>query len=306
MKISLQELRAFEDFIQRCEDRNEKRYVFPKGHHMEGEINVWAYYADHPHLIMPMGFDEYVAFKNKRSFKDLWFADRVEDTGHCLYRQPSGQWFLLGTAPEYRRGSFAFDTKETASDLDYAFDIKLEAVFQKLYSIAGKVLPDEKTLWSPKLWTPSAQNNQAVVLQESTRSILAALKAEAICLESISWRQLENIVAELLRAHGLEIHVVRENPQGGRDIIARGELIPGQEPIMMAVEVKHRKTVDRPEVDKALHQNRWFPALLFVTSGRFTAGVLKEKALPENQLRLFLKDGKALGDLIRDYKISRS
>jgi hypothetical protein len=71
----------------------------------------------------------------------------------------------------------------------------------------------------------------------------------------------------------------------------------------MAVEVKHRKVVDRPEVEMALHQNRRFPALLFVTSGRFTAGVLKEKALPENQLRLFLKDGDALGDLIRDYKL---
>ena len=72
----------------------------------------------------------------------------------------------------------------------------------------------------------------------------------------------------------------------------------------MAVEVKHRRTIARLEIQKALWQNRQIPALLFVTSGRFTAGVLQEKALPENQLRLFLKDGEALGDLIRNYDIT--
>jgi hypothetical protein len=66
--------------------------------------------------------------------------------------------------------------------------------------------------------------------------------------------------------------------------------------------VKHRRTVVRPDIQKALWQNRQLPALLFVTSGRFTAGVLREKSLPENRLRLFLKDGEALGDLIRDYR----
>ena len=132
---------------------------------------------------------------------------------------------------------------------------------------------------------------------------MLALKKQAIQLESVSWRQLEEIVAEVLRARGMEIHLVRENPQGGRDIVARGELIPGQEPLLLAVEVKHRRIVDRPEVDKALWQNRHFPALMFVTSGRFTSGVFKEKAAPDNKFRLFLKDGDALDDLIRAYPV---
>ena len=42
-------------------------------------------------------------------------------------------------------------------------------------------------------------------------------------------------------------------------------LIPGEEPIEMAVEVKHRAVVDRPQVQLALYQNRAYPALLFVT-----------------------------------------
>jgi hypothetical protein len=312
MKISYQELRAFEDFIQRCEDGTERKYVFPKGHSLEGTVDFWAYYADHPHLIIPMGFDEYVSFRTKPSFKDMWFAKWLDGNGQSLYRQPSGKWFLLGSAPTRRGEDFEFDTKETVKKemehsadgfLPYDLTFGLDEVFTKLYSIAGDYLPEEKTIWSPRLWTPSSQENQSIILQHNTKDLLTALKSEKINLESVSWKQLEEIVAEVLRANGLEIHVVRENPQGGRDIIARGELIFGQEPLLMAVEVKHRSVVDRPEIDKALHQNRYFPALLFVTSGRFTAGVLREKALPENQFRLFLKDGNALGDLIRDYKI---
>ena len=69
----------------------------------------------------------------------------------------------------------------------------------------------------------------------------------------------------------------------------------------MAVEVKHRKLVDRPEVQLALYQNRAYPALVFVTSGRFTAGVFKEKLLPDNCHRLLLKDGIAVGDMVRDH-----
>lgn len=120
-------------------------------------------------------------------------------------------------------------------------------------------------------------------------------------LASISWKQLEEIVAELLRSNGLEVEVQRHSPQGGRDIIARGELIPGYDPVTLAIEVKHKKVVYRPEVQMALWQNRMFPALLFVTSGRFSAGVLREKNLPENHLRLILKDGITLWDMIQAY-----
>jgi hypothetical protein len=86
-----------------------------------------------------------------------------------------------------------------------------------------------------------------------------------------------------------------------RDIIARGELIPGLEPFEFAVEVKHQRVVDRPQVQLALKQNEGYPALLFVTSGRFTAGVYEEKLKPENRLRLRLMEGVALGKLIQDY-----
>ena len=99
----------------------------------------------------------------------------------------------------------------------------------------------------------------------------------------------------------MEIHLVDESPQGGRDILARCPLIPGREVMTIAVEVKHRPVIDRPTIQMSLHQNRRFPALMFVTSGRFTSGVIKEAASHENRMRLYLKDGVAIRDMISAY-----
>lgn len=131
--------------------------------------------------------------------------------------------------------------------------------------------------------------------------MIKAIQDEKCELASLSWKQLEDIVAEILRNSGMEIHSVTESPQGGRDIIARTQLVPG-EVMTIAVEVKHRKSVDRPILHTALHQNSHFPALMLVTSGRFTAGVIREAEQSGNRLRLFLKDGVAIRDMIRNYK----
>ena len=179
--------------------------------------------------------------------------------------------------------------------------LSLQEMFRKLYRIADSEESTEKLLLSPQFWTPWSQAQEKISLISHTREIIRALQSERIILAQVSWKQLEEIVAEILRSHGMEIHIVKESPQGGRDIIARGVLIPGEEPITIAVEVKHRPVVGRPEVQKALWQNRHFPALMFATSGRFTGGVLEEKRSPENHLRLILKDGTAIGDLIRSH-----
>lgn len=300
MRVSLQLIRSLEDFIDSAEhDALPKKYLAP-----DGEENPWAYFAERPEILVATGFDEFVAFRNKRSFRAQWFADGIEDSGQSIYREPSGKWHLLYQGPQSRDGSFLFkDQKTWSSDDEYSMEIRLKTVFTILYNLEKTPTEDSKTLWSPTLWTPDAQENTRIYLQSNIKAVLQALKQEEIHLESVTWRQLEEIVAEVLRAKGMEIHLVRENPQGGRDIVARGELIPGQEPLLLAVEVKHRRIVDRPELDKALWQNRHFPALMFVTSGRFTSGVLKEKAAPENKFRLFLKDGEALDDLVRAYPL---
>jgi hypothetical protein len=186
------------------------------------------------------------------------------------------------------------------------FSLSVEE-FLDAISDAVRHPPTEKpsAIISPKLWTPAAQHKERLILKEATEGILKALFRGDIELRSLSWRQLEDIVGELLVARGLEIHHVTESPQGGRDLIFRGELLPGLDPVTVAVEVKHREVVGVAEVHQALSQNRRFPALLFVTSGRFTSGVYAERDRDENHLRLFLKDGVAIGDLIRMYGLDR-
>ena len=157
---------------------------------------------------------------------------------------------------------------------------------------------------SQKLWSPRQQRKELDALSNCAIPIIMEIQNEKSCLADLSWRQFEDLIAELLRARGMEIHVVSERPQGGRDIIARGSLVPGAELVTIAVEVKHRRLISRPEVQKALHQNRYYPALMFITSGRFSAGIIQEARLPENRMRLFLQDGVAVRDLIRLYRLA--
>jgi HJR/Mrr/RecB family endonuclease len=162
---------------------------------------------------------------------------------------------------------------------------------------------DQTTWVSPKLWTPDRQSLTKLHLQTSAGSIISEIQTQTRDLADLHWRELEEIVAELLRSKGMEIHVVRENPQGGRDIIARAELVPGGEIITIAIEVKHRDVVGRPILEQAIHQNRHFPALMLVTSGRFTAGVVKEASKPENRMRVILKSGIAIRDFALAYRL---
>lgn len=255
-------------------------------------------------------FDEFVALKNKAAFQQLW--PRAIDDGDGLYsifRRRTGRWLLLfntvADSPPIGGGDFAhlqFLTKMQSEKVDYdvSFSIDFENLLQELRKAVDRPIEAEKRLWTPQLWTAPAQELSRKALAGATGQLLSALRSETKSLDDLTWSQLEELVAEVLQRSGLEIHIVGQRPQGGRDILARGELIPGQEPIEIAVEVKHKALVGRPEVQAALWQNRNYPALLFATSGRFTAGVLAERALPENRMRLFLKDGEALGDLIRD------
>ena len=177
--------------------------------------------------------------------------------------------------------------------------VSVEELIADLRDRVHRPRESSSVLWSPKLWTPSEQTRQRALLDATLAPHLEHWTKSGICLDDLNPSEFEDLVGEVLFAAGLKIHKVREVPQGGRDLIARGILIPNEEPIEMAVEVKHRRVVDRPDVQLALYQNQAYPALLFVTSGRFTAGVFEEKAKEQNRFRLFLKDGLAVGDLVR-------
>ena len=55
-----------------------------------------------------------------------------------------------------------------------------------------------------------------------TRDILLQLRVGTIELDELHWRTLEEVVAELLRAKGMQVSVTSESSDGGRDVIARG------------------------------------------------------------------------------------
>ena len=97
------------------------------------------------------------------------------------------------------------------------------------------------------------------------------------------------------------IDVTPPRADGGRDIIARGELVEG-EPVQIAVEVKQKSVVGLADVQRALRANEDFPALLIATAGRFSAGVITERERDRNRLRLFLKDGLALSRWVATYQ----
>lgn len=303
MIISWREVRHLERLIDRLERTSDSKV----------EVIATEYFAERPHLLMPTGFDEYVGFTKEADFAHMWFANGCSEKKHSIYRQPGGRWLHLAGAAIARDDSFYFDSKENVEQfrnseeqglaaVSYELEVALEDLFTTLYKVASEARHEsEEILWSPKLWTPDRQEAERLALVRTVHPILEAFRLERVSFEKLSWRQLEELVAETLRRSGLEIHVVREHPQHGRDIIARTQLVPGQEPLQIAIEVKHKPVVYQPDLAKAFHNNRHYPALMLVTSGQFSAGILKEKNKPENAHRLFLKDGAALGDLIRDY-----
>ncbi len=296
MIITKRDVADFEQMLTQTGSLAES-IAFPEEEFML-ELSVTSYFANNPHLLLALGFDEYLG-------PDGAGGKPTQGVDLPRFRVPTGEWFELISPPWGPDDNIGFNAvsnrrKQRAED-EVDFLMSVPKCLMGLRSYASKEpIGEEKRLWTPRLWTPQSQENERVAIADTLSAALKYLTSEGPELSALSWKQFEDLVAELLRARGMEIHVVKERPQGGRDIIARGELIPGREPFEMAVEVKHKDVVGRPEVEKALWQNRDYPALLFATSGRFTAGVVAEKRLSTNRRRLFLADGKAIGTMVRD------
>lgn len=282
---------------------------------------LYSWIVENPQLVVASSFQEYVGAHELPIYQQI-----VRDSRHLIncsrpaFRSFEGQWLLLsqtGISGNSEWDAYSLESLKHALQQEDEFeeDRLIEAsvvtlpsaneIIDKARRIVASELLDVTTFVSPKLWTPFSQATEKAFLQTSAVSVIQALQNESTELKDVHWKTFEEIVAELLRSKGMEIHVVRENPQGGRDIIARTQLIPGAEILTIAVEVKHRTTVDRPILQQSLHQNRHFPALMLVTSGRFSTGVIREASLPENRMRLVLRDGVAIRELIQNYSLAR-
>lgn len=294
-----------EDIVQRRHEKNgTSEYYW-----WENESPGLQYLYQHPHLLLALGYDEYRLLD--WSEKNIRFIEkafpRVEGVSfpleyESLYRnEQSGEWQLFqGLMPsKEKKANLALNFVGSQKDQDILTSDLLKA----LKSISHEPRADPTSLILPGLWTPEKQALARIELVDATREIIKAISQNVNSLLSVKWRTLEEIVAELLRAQGMQIYLTPRSGDGGRDIIARGELIPG-EPMTIAVEVKKKPTVGVGDVRSALYANRNYPGLMIATAGNFSAGVIKEKR--ENSLRLFLKDGVALRQWIDLYEMKNS
>lgn len=306
----------------------------------DGLSAFFAWLNNHPQVFMAAGFQEYVSAHESPGYRQL--ADTgIEDYARPLFRDYQGSWILPSWATTDRGKPWSgmrlealmasverraeirnivaqlssrkmedvgqkWKLDEEIELMDADCEIALPDIDQIVRTASKYIdnpLVDSTVFVSPRLWTPTNQTAQKAILQASVADLIATIQQEKKELRSIPWQQLEEIVAEVLRAKGMAIHVVKETPQGGRDIIARFPIGPTGEMATIAVEVKHRELVDRPVLQQALYQNRMYSGLMLVTSGRFTTGVVSEVAKPENRMRIFLKDGVAIRDMVKSYRL---
>jgi hypothetical protein len=312
MFLKTTDVEELERYLAEFREAEESEYWYPPE-----EGSSVDFFAERPHLLLPLGFDEsraliepsYGEYLLDDEERSEWIERGIEETKAIKQRygleRPSFEfgieyifrasdsglwnWFVGLEGDELRfrgsRGNASFSANRLVDHLN---------------RVVASPDNSSRTLWLPRYWTMGVQEGSRISLGESVSEVMAAIANEKKQLRELKPRTLEEIVAELLRRRGMEIFLTPETRDGGRDIIARGELIPG-EPLTIAVEVKHKKVVGVEDIHSALWANRDFPAVMLATSGRFSAGVLREKRLEQNHLRLVLKDGVALSQWIRAY-----
>src|SRR6476659_881773 len=227
------------------------------------------FFANRPHLVLASGFDEFSAYEaGVDDIEAVMFEygfgidsdvgnEDFELTRRLLGREiesffrdeTSGAWYWLESVfPTHLHfhGPTNFNRLEWFGE-----------VIGKLYDLTRSPASSSNALWLSGLWTPALRAKTRIELRKSIDDILKAVFEQKVELTAISPRKLEELVAELLREKGLDIHLTPYSKDGGRDIIARGELVPG-EPMVIAVEVKKKPVVGLHDVQRALYANSDF------------------------------------------------
>lgn len=277
---------------------------------------VLAYLRNTPQLLIPSGFDEIRVEPEPARQLAIAFCREMakRGIGEDLTQSPrlpshEAFEFMLGlhcrdtaTGAWYRTAHVDLATYSLALRSASGGTPRLIPFRDVVKSCRGALEGADKpaVLLLPNLWRPPA-TAPSVKIADTTRELVLALKRQDISFSHLSWQQLEDVVAEVLRHRGFELQVTPRSRDGGRDIVARGEMVPGEYGLV-AIEVKHRPVVKLQDIRSHLYANKDFPVLMVATSGRFTAGVVREKQSPENFLRLHLRDGEAVSAWIHDYR----
>lgn len=301
--VALKEIRTLQKFAQMCAEITTEEE--------QQQAMLEFFFPRRLHLLIPSGFDE-IRFDlvpitpSEEEKKTSASTRRIVKLGRvaAVRRIESGAWFYVGYGSEPSFVRDPDDTEPKIALIPVQMPKRLsDMVFLPLTDVAEAAMRTAEhpsALVLPPLWRPP-EKHASIELVDTTKSILLALQREAVTLRSLGWRQFEEVVAELLRAQGLDVTLTKPTRDGGRDIIARGELIPG-EPTILAVEVKNRGVVGTPDIHRAWAANRDFPLVMIATAGRFSAGVIREKRRSDVYHRLWLKDGSGLSQWIAQYR----
>lgn len=277
-----------------------------------------SYLASTPDIFFPFGYDEarMLSQSNKRAVKQLAaFMQHVEAdkevksppfkgaiTRELILRDSSsGEWYLLyyiwgedSGSSKPLRISFVNRYKEYR-------EILVSEFLEKIQNINYEMGTNSENYVFPTLWIPPSLDRSNVLVSNVTSRLLKSIHLGYTNLQDLSGKQLEEIIAELLIQSGLRVSK-RENQFGRTDIIAQGEFFPGIKSAL-AVDVTAKQRVDVADVYNTLYQYRYYPLIMVATSGDFTAGVINESYLPENSLRLILRNGNELSKWIESIKV---
>ena len=286
----------------------------PEGYNLFQRDRAISYLARHPHVLFSEGYDEARIFSkaNVKAHKEVasYLSEIEVDveiksepfkgaiTHEAILRnQETGQWEFL---------YYIWGEGITEGPLSIVLippkgserRIEVDSLLSRL-NAESTAPPARMQLVLPTIWVPPSVPREDILVASLTQSLIHAVHRGNMSLQTISWRQLEEIVAELLKTYGLSVELTPQTRDGGRDIIAEGEFFPGVKSTL-AVEVTSTERVGIGKVAQALYRNRHYPSVMVATSGAFTAGVIEEAQLPENRFRLVLRDGDALHRWIAD------
>lgn len=282
----------------------------PGGNMFERQ-SIFRYLCTHPHLLLPMGFDECRVFKTGENLRGTvveslfpsqeggkYSGEKFSFGYEAIYRHHStGEWHLLWFVNNAYRIILLGDQQKKLL-------ISPTEIISTLNGHIKEPLNQPSSILLPTLWHPVHFTSNQILVNEVNRDLLIALSNEKISLDQIHWRKLEEIIAELLMSKGLKVSLTKMTRDGGRDMVAEGELIPGIW-CTMAVEVKHKKTVGIQDLGQFIYRNMDYPLLLLATSGTFSSGVLSEISRESNRLRLILRDRVGIQNWINQYAQSK-
>lgn len=211
------------------------------------------------------------------------FRSEMQNTDRVVTYDPSRRIYLIGTIT----GAYRYDP---AANKDYpnVRPVKWDnEVSRDLLSVASKnslgaistifLIPEEVAgdiERGLKTQAPAEEGTQDVEDAEED-SLLKDIQARAIeftkdRLSSLTWDDMQELVAGLLRAMGYKTRVSPPGSDRGKDIVASPDGF-GLESPRIVVEVKHRtKTIGSPEIRSFLGGRHPDDKGLYVSTGGFS------------------------------------